>query len=79
MAGPHVLTHVDMLRYGVRHRDGREILGQLFRMVVAAPGSWAGKYPVGNTGAASVSAFEPMPIPDALRAILQGAPAKEGR
>ena len=31
MAGPHVVTHVDMLRFGIRHRDGREIVGQLFR------------------------------------------------
>lgn len=72
MAGPHVLTHVDMLAFGIRHRDRPEILGQLVRMLVAAPGSWTGKYPLGNTGAASVSALAPMPVPDDLRAILEG-------
>jgi hypothetical protein len=72
MAGPHVRTHVAMFAYGLRQHDRREILGQLLRMVVAAPGSWTGKYPVGNTGAASVSALVPMPVPDDLRAILAG-------
>jgi len=72
MAGPHVRTHVDMLGYGIRHRDRREILGQVFRLLVAAPGTWTGKYPVGNTGAASVSALLPMPVPEDLRAILEG-------
>src|SRR3954463_9671347 len=70
MAGPHVRTHVAMLGYGLRHRDGREILGQLTRLVVAAPGTWTGRYPVGNTGGANVSALKPMPIPDDLEAVL---------
>jgi hypothetical protein len=39
-------------------------------LLVAAPGSWSGRYPVGNTGGANVSALLPMPIPDDLRAIL---------
>jgi len=79
MAGPHVRTHVDMLGYGIRHRDGREILGQMFRMLVAAPGSWTGKYPVGNTGAASVSAFAPMTVPEDLRTLLEAQDKEEGR
>jgi hypothetical protein len=29
-----------------------------------------GKYPVGNTGGADVSAFEPMPIPEDLAGVL---------
>jgi hypothetical protein len=80
MAGPHVRTHLDMFAYGIRHRNGREVLGQLVRILVAAPGSWTGKYPVGNTGAASVSALVPMPVPDDLRAILAGrAPIDDPR
>ena len=77
IAGPHVRTHVDMLAYGFRNHDRREILGQLLRMVVAAPGSWTGKYPVGNTGGASVSALVPMPVPSDLRAILAGRSSAE--
>jgi acyl dehydratase len=70
MAAAHVRTHVAMLGYGLRHRDRHEIVGQLVRLVVAAPGTWTGRYPVGNTGGANVSALKPMPIPDDLRAVL---------
>jgi len=71
MAGAHVRTHVAMLAYGLRRRDAHEIVGQLLRLVVAAPGSWTGRYPVGNTGGADVSALRPMPVPDDLRAMLE--------
>jgi hypothetical protein len=70
MAGPHVRTHVAMLGYGLRHQDGHEIVGQLVRLVVAAPGTWTGRYPVGNTGGANVKARKQMPIPDDLQAVL---------
>jgi uncharacterized protein DUF3703 len=72
MAVAHVRTHVAMLGYGLRRRDRREIVGQLARLVVAAPGTWTGRYPVGNTGGANVSALKPMPIPDDLKAVLNG-------
>ncbi len=71
LAGPHVRTHVAMLGAAVRKRDGREIVGQIFRLIVAGPGSLTGRYPVGNTGGADVSAFRPMTIPDDLRAVLE--------
>jgi hypothetical protein len=70
MAGPHVRTHVAMLAAALRRRDRHELVGQLFRTIVAAPGSITGKYPVGNTGGADVSPFAPMPIPNDLRPLL---------
>jgi hypothetical protein len=70
MAGPHVRTHAAMFGSAVRRRDGREIVGQVFRIVVAGPGSLTGRYPVGNTGGANVSAFRPMEIPTDLRSLL---------
>jgi hypothetical protein len=72
MAVPHVRTHAAMLAYGLRHRDRGEVLGQLLRLVVAAPGSWTGHYPIGNTGGADVSAILPMAIPGDLQAVLDG-------
>jgi hypothetical protein len=66
-------THGVMLASALRRRDRREVLGQLVRLAVAGPGSWTGRYPVGNTGGANVSALQPMPIPDDLRAILDAA------
>lgn len=66
----HIRTHLAMLGFGVRTRDVREIIGQLVRLLLAGPGSAMRRYPLGNTGGANVSAFEPMDIPDDLRAIL---------
>ena len=71
MAAAHVRTHLAMLAYAVRRRDPHETVGQVLRVIVAGPGSWTGRYPVGNTGGANVSAFQPMPVPDDLRAILE--------
>ncbi|HEY6617230.1 MAG TPA: DUF3703 domain-containing protein, partial [Vicinamibacterales bacterium] len=56
-----------------RRSDWHELVGQLFRITVAVPGSITGKYPLGNTGGANVSAFEPMPIPEDLRPLLPDA------
>jgi hypothetical protein len=71
LAGPHIRTHLAMLRFAVRSRRAREVAGQLFRTVVAAPGTWSGRYPVGNTGGADVSAFAPMTVPADLRQLLE--------
>jgi hypothetical protein len=70
MAGAHVRTHVAMFAAALRRRDRRELVGQVFRIVVAAPGSITGKYPLGNTGGANVSAFAPMPVPEDLQRFL---------
>ena len=70
LAGLHLRTHGAMLSASVRRRDGREMAGQLLRLVLAVPGSVSGRYPVGNTGGADVSAFSPMAVPDDLRPLL---------
>ncbi len=79
MAMPHVRTHLAMIGSALRRHDRREIAGQLVRLILAGPGSLTGRYPVGNTGGANVSAFTPMPIPDDLLAILDGEPEEATR
>jgi hypothetical protein len=74
MARHHVRTHLSMLGSGIRRRDVREIVGQLARTIVAGPGTLTGRYPLGNTGGANVSAVAPMAIPADLRAVLTGTP-----
>lgn len=68
----HVATHGLMLAAGIRRRDRREIRGQLFRIAVAAPGSWTRRYPLGNTGGADVDPYTPMPVPTDLQHVLGG-------
>lgn len=62
-----------MFAVGLRLRDWREVVGQAARLVVAAPGSWTRKYPVGNTGRADVPATRPMPIRADLQEVLDRA------
>ncbi|MEO3974953.1 DUF3703 domain-containing protein [Streptomyces sp. CAU 1734] len=72
-AMPHTRTHAVMLRLALRERDTREVLGQLIRLAVAAPGSAAGKYPTGNTGRTRAGLTTPMPLPGDLAALLAEA------
>jgi hypothetical protein len=73
----HVRTHAAMLAAGIRRHDRREVIGQLLRLVVAGPGSLTGRYPVGNTGGADVSALVAMPIPDDLAPYLSSVTHSE--
>ena len=68
--GAHVRAHLAMLHVGWSRRDAREIAGQVSRAVAALLFSrvWV---PIGNTGAANVSAFKPMDIPEDLAAVLR--------
>jgi hypothetical protein len=77
MVGPHVRTHVVMLATAVRRHDRREVVGQVFRLLVAGPGSITGRYPLGNTGGGDVSAFAPMSVPADLQAVLDHLDTKE--
>jgi Protein of unknown function (DUF3703) len=79
MAVPHVRTHVAMLRNGLRRHDRREVVGQLFRTMVAGPGSVTGRYPVGNTGGSDVRAMAVMEIPDDLRIVLERSSVRDAR
>lgn len=69
-AWPHVHVHARMLGFAVRRVDLRELLGQLPRLLLAAPGSWTGRAPRGNTGGARVGIFTPMSIPADLQRLL---------
>ncbi|PFX02720.1 hypothetical protein CJ469_02236 [Nocardia farcinica] len=69
----HTGNHVAMFALAVRQRDRREAVGQLVRVLVAAPGSLSGRYPEGNTGRANVGLRRPMPIPADLAELLRPA------
>ena len=67
---PWLRHHTAMFALALRQRDRREALGQIVRIIVAAPGSLSGRYPEGNTGRARVRLRHPMPMPPALAALL---------
>lgn len=60
---PHTRNHIAMLVLALRQHDRREALGQIVRIIVAAPGSALNRYPEGNTGRTRVGLMTPMPIP----------------
>lgn len=70
-AWPHVRVHLLMAGFACRRRDLREVFGQLPRILLAAPGSWTGRSPRGNTGGADVGIFTPMEIPADLEELLR--------
>ncbi|BDT87277.1 DUF3703 domain-containing protein [Nocardia cyriacigeorgica] len=71
----HTRNHVAMFALAVRQRDRREALGQVVRIIVAAPGTLAGLAPEGNTGRANVGLRQTMPTPPDLAALLHPAAA----
>lgn len=73
----HTRAHWEMLLLALRCRDARETWGQWLRLAGGWLGSLVGRYPLGNTGRATVSMFAPMTMPDDLRAMLAalGMPA----
>jgi hypothetical protein len=55
-----------MLKFGIKIKSGKEILGQIPRLLVGGVKSFVGIIPVGNTGGANVPALKPMEIPQDL-------------
>jgi hypothetical protein len=75
----HVRVHVRMLLWGLRRRDGREVLGQVVRVIGAASKTPFGLVPRGNTGGADVSPVKPMPVPADLAQLVAESPRRRLR
>lgn len=67
----HSLTHFRMLKFGIKIKDKREILGQIPRLVFGGVKSFVGKIPTGNTGGANIPPLRSMDIPLDLLTILR--------
>lgn len=72
-AWPHTRVHAAMLATGWSARDGREVRGQVLRLLVGGLTSAVGRYPTGNTGRARVPATRPMPVRPDLADVLRRA------
>jgi len=67
----HSYVHWRMLLFGIHIKSGREIVGQIPRLLVGGVKSFVGNIPVGNTGGANVPPLQPMDIPEDLDRILK--------
>ena len=66
----HNAVHWRMLKFGIRIKNGREVIGQVPRLVFGGVKSFVGTVSIGNTGGANVPALKPLALPDDLAAIL---------
>ncbi len=69
----HSYVHWKMLQFGVRIKSGKEILGQIPRLIFGGVKSFVGTVPVGNPGGANVSPVKPFPIDEELQGIFEKA------
>jgi hypothetical protein len=67
----HSHVHWIMLKFGIRIKNGKEILGQIPRLFIGGIKSFVGNIPVGNTGGANVPPLKPMEIPDDLKEMMK--------
>jgi hypothetical protein len=67
----HLCVHFAMFVFAISRREFREAVGQLPRMILAAPSSLLGRAPRGNTGRANVGMFASLPVPKDLEQILE--------
>jgi len=66
---PYAYTYVHwkMLQFGIKIKSGKEIIGQIPRLIFGGVKSFVGKIPVGNPGGAKVPPFKPFPIEKELQ------------
>ena len=69
----HVRVHFYMLLWALRHRQARELSGQLFRLLGAAMLTAIGMVPTGNTGGSNVSPFRKMAVAPDLAILIASA------
>ena len=69
----HSHVHWLMLRFGIKIKSTKEVLGQIPRLLFGGVKSFVGKVPVGNPGGSNVPPLKPFEIPDDLKMILAKA------
>jgi len=72
----HTYVHWKMLKFGVKIKSTKEVIGQIPRLRVGGVKSFVGKVPNGNPGGANVPALKAFPIEADLREVL--AKAEQG-
>jgi hypothetical protein len=69
----HSFVHWKMLQFGVKIKSGREVIGQIPRLLVGGVKSFVGTIPVGNPGGANVSPIKPFPVEPEIQEIFERA------
>lgn len=72
----HSYVHWQMLKFGLKIKSKKEVLGQITRLVFGGVKSFVGTVPIGNTGGANVPPLKPMEIPEDLAVIINNTKTK---
>lgn len=66
----HTYSHWLMLKFGLRQKNLKEVLGQILRLIVGGWKSFIDHVPTGNTGGSDVPPLKRMKLPIDLEKIL---------
>ena len=58
----HSYVHWKMLKFGIKIKSTKEIIGQIPRLLIGGVKSFIGKIPVGNTGGSNIAPLKSLPI-----------------
>jgi hypothetical protein len=72
----HSFVHWKMLRFGIRIKSSKEVIGQIPRLLVGGVKSFVGKIPIGNTGGADIPPFKSLPLEQEILEIFKQAGIK---
>lgn len=67
----HSLVHWKMLQFGFIIKSGKEIFGQIPRLIFGGIKSFVGTIPIGNPGGSNVPALKPFPIEPEIQEIFK--------
>ncbi len=67
----HLETHLLMAAFALKNFMFLEFFYQVPRILLSIPGSLLKKAPIGNVGTSRVGIFEPMEIPNDLKALFE--------
>lgn len=67
----HSIVHWEMLLFGFKTKNTKEIIGQIPRLLVGGVKSFVGIIPTGNTGGSNVPPLQPMAIPEYLLKVIK--------
>jgi len=66
----HSYSHWLMLKFGLRQKNPKEVLGQILRLAVGGWKSFIDHVPTGNTGGSDVPPLKKMKLPIELEKVL---------
>ncbi len=69
----HTSVHWEMLKFGIKIKSTKEIIGQIPRLLVGGVKSFVGQIPVGNPGGANVPPLKSFPISGDIQSIFREA------